>query len=88
MKTNLQIAKQKQKNKNNYQIKIITKIYHIIAKKKEKEWHAKFLLKSLYFYVETFEASNFSSKDIKHDRKRMIYVHAKCFKLWWDSKSQ
>ena len=34
MKTNLQIIKQKQKNKNNHQIKIITKIYHIIAKKK------------------------------------------------------
>ena len=37
MKTNLQIMKQKQKNKNDHQIKIITKIYHIIAKRKEKK---------------------------------------------------
>ena len=37
MKINLQIVKQKQKNKNNHQIRIITKIYHIIAKKKEKK---------------------------------------------------
>ena len=35
MKTNLQIMKQKQKNKNDYQIKIITKIYHIIIKKND-----------------------------------------------------
>ena len=88
MKTNLQITKQKQKNKNDHQIRIITKIYHIIAKRKEKEWHAKFLSKLLYFYVETFEALNFSLKDIKYDRKKIVYIHAKCFKFWWNSESQ
>ena len=88
MKTNLQITKQKQKNKNDHQIKIITKIYHIIVKRKEKEWHARFLSRSLYFYVETFEASNFSSKNIKHDRKKAVYVHAKCFRFWWNSEFQ
>ena len=36
MKTNLQIVKQKQKNKNDHQIRIIIKIYHIIIKKKKK----------------------------------------------------
>ena len=69
MKINLQIIKQKQKNKNDHQIKIITKIYHIIAKRKKK-WHAKSLSKSLYFYVEIFEALNFSLKNIKHDKKK------------------
>ena len=37
MKINLQIMKQKQKNKNDHQIKIITKIYYIIIKRKEKK---------------------------------------------------
>ena len=78
MKINLQIMKQRQKNKNNHQIKIITKIYHIIVKRKEKKWHAKSLSKSLYFYVEIFEASNFSSKNIKHDRRKAVHIHAKC----------
>ena len=80
--------KQKQKNKNDHQIKIITKIYHIIAKRKEKKWHARFLSRLLYFYIETFEALNFSSRDIKHDKKKAVCVHAKCSRFWWNSESQ
>jgi hypothetical protein len=64
---NLYVTKQKQKNKNNFQIKFITRIYHIIAKIKIKEQHSKFISKSLYFYIETFEASSFSLRDVKHD---------------------
>ena len=82
IKINLQITKQKQKNKNDHQIKIITKIYHIIAKKKEKKWHARFLSKLLYFYVEIFEALNFSSRNIKHDRKKAVHVHVKYSRFW------
>ena len=78
--------KQRQKNKNDHQIKIITKIYHIIVKRKEKEWHARSLSRSLYFYIETFEASNFLLKNIKYDRKKTVHVHAKYSKFWWDSE--
>ena len=88
MKTNLQIMKQRQKNKDDHQIKIITKIYYIIVKRKEKEWHTRFLSKLLYFYVKTFEVLNFSSKNIKHDERKAIHVHAKCSRFWWDSEFQ
>ena len=75
--------KQKWLSNKNYH-----KIYHIIVKKKEKKWHAKSLSKLLYFYIETFKASNFLLRDIKHDRKKIFYVHTKCFRFWWDSEFQ
>ena len=68
MNENLCVTKQKQKNKNSLQIEIITRIYHIITKIKIKKQHSRSISRLLCFYVKIFEASSFSSRDVKYDR--------------------
>ena len=74
----------KTKNKNNYQIKIITKIYYIIVKKIDMQNlyqnHYIFMLKYLKHWIFHQETSSMT--------KKMICVHTKYSKFWWDLEFQ